>query len=85
MLGVLSRNITRIEENLFFTGRDLFTPTSDLLLFDTISVYFKGDGPLGELARYGFSKDKRPDGKQMIVGVVVTKEGQPLAHHVFPV
>lgn len=83
-LGVLSRNMARIEENLFFQGKDLFTPCPDLLFFDTTSVYFEGEGPVGKLGRYGFSKDKRPDRKQMIVGVVLTKDGTPLAHHVFP-
>jgi transposase len=83
-LGVLSRCMARIEENLFFQGKDLFTPSPDLLFFDTTSVYFEGEGPVEDLARYGFSKDKRPDRKQMIVGVVLTKDGTPLAHHVFP-
>src|SRR3990172_841983 len=83
-LGVLSRCMARIEENLFFQGKDLFTPSPDLLFFDTTSVYFEGEGPVGELGRYGFSKDKRPDRLQMIVGVVLTKDGTPLAHHVFP-
>jgi hypothetical protein len=83
-LGVLSRCMPRIEENLFFQGKDLFTPSPDLLFFDTTSVYFEGEGPVGELGRYGFSKEKRPDRRQMIVGVVLTKDGTPLGHHVFP-
>ena len=83
-LGVLSRCMPRIEENLFFQGKDLFTPSPDLLFFDTTSVYFEGEGPVGELGRYGFSKDKRPDRRQMVVGVVLTRDGTPLAHHVFP-
>ncbi|MBI5116357.1 IS1634 family transposase [Candidatus Poribacteria bacterium] len=83
-LGVLSRCMARIEENLFFQGKNLFTPSPDLLFFDTTSVYFEGEGPVGDLAKYGFSKDKRPDRLQMIVGVVLTKDGTPLAHHVFP-
>jgi transposase len=83
-LGVLSRCMPRIEENLFFQGKDLFTPSPDLLFFDTTSVYFEGEGPVRELGRYGFSKDKRPDRRQMVVGVVLTKDGTALAHHVFP-
>jgi transposase len=83
-LGVLSRNVKRMEENLYFAGRDLFTPAPDLLFFDTTSVYFEGEGPTGGLGQYYYSKDNRPDRKQMIVGVVMTREGTPLAHHVFP-
>jgi len=83
-LGVLARNVGRIEENLYFGGRDLFTPAPDLLFFDTTSVYFEGEGPTGGLGQYYYSKDNRPDRKQMIVGVVLTRDGIPLAHHVFP-
>jgi len=83
-LGVLARNVGRIEENHYFHGRDLFTPAPDLLFFDTTSVYFEGEGPTGGLGQYYYSKDNRPDRKQMIVGVVLTRDGIPLAHHVFP-
>jgi len=83
-LGVLARNVGRIEENHYFHGRDLFTPAPDLLFFDTTSVYFEGEGPTGGLGQYYYSKDNRPDCKQMIVGVVLTRDGIPLAHHVFP-
>src|SRR3990172_8125644 len=83
-LGILARTVGRIEENLYFGGRDLFTPPPDLLFFDTTSVYFEGEGPTGGLGQYYYSKDNRPDRKQMIVGVVLTREGTPLAHHVFP-
>src|SRR4030067_230593 len=82
--SVLSRIVKRMEENLYFAGRDLFTPAPDLLFFDTTSVYFEGKGPTGGLGQYYYSKDNRPDRKQMIVGVVLTREGTPLAHHVFP-
>jgi len=83
-LGVLARTVGRIEENLYFGGRDLFTEAPDLLFFDTTSVYFEGEGPTGGLGQYYYSKDNRPDRKQMIVGVVLTRDGIPLAHHVFP-
>jgi hypothetical protein len=79
-LGVLARNVGRIEENHYFHGRDLFTPAPDLLFFDTTSVYFEGEGPTGGLGQYYYSKDNRPDRKQMIVGVVLTRDGIPLAH-----
>lgn len=83
-LGVLARNVKKIEENLYFAGRDLFTPAPDLLFFDTTSVYFEGEGPTNGLGQYYYSKDNRPDRLQMFVGVVMTREGIPLAHHVFP-
>jgi len=71
-----------IEEELFFRKRDLFTKL-DLVFFDTTSIYFEGEGPEG-LAEYGHSKDNRPGSKQMIVGVVMTREGEPLCCEFWP-
>ncbi len=67
-----------IEKELFRRGRDLFDYGVDLVFFDTTSVYFEGRGP-AELARYGFSKDHRPDRKQVLVGVVMSRKGYPLS------
>lgn len=83
-LGILSRSIKKIEEHLYHRERDLFTPAPDLLFFDTTSTYFTGAGPMTDLAAHGFSKDNHPENKQVMVGVVMTREGTPLAHHVFP-
>jgi transposase len=83
-LGILSRSIKKIEEHLYHRERDLFTPAPDLLFFDTTSTYFTGLGPMTEMATHGFSKDNHPENKQVVVGVVMTREGTPLAHHVFP-
>ena len=83
-LGILARSIKKIEEHLYHRERDLFTPAPDLLFFDTTSTYFTGAGPMAEMARHGFSKDNHPENKQVVVGVVMTREGTPLAHHVFP-
>jgi hypothetical protein len=83
-LGILSRGIKKIEEHLYHRERDLFTPAPDLLFFDTTSTYFTGAGPMMEMVCHGFSKDNHPENKQVIVGVVMTREGTPLAHHVFP-
>ncbi len=71
-----------VEEALFARNRDLFS-TLDLVFFDTTSLYFEGEG--GEtLGRYGKSKDKRPDRKQMVVGTVVDAEGRPLSCELWP-
>ena len=71
-----------IEEKMFARRRDLFTGL-DLVFFDTTSLYFEGDG--GEtIGQYGYSKDKRPDLKQMIAGVVLDSEGYPLCCELWP-
>jgi len=73
----------RIEEHLFFRDRNLFSSGLDLLLLDTTSSYFTGRGPHG-LAEYGYSRDKRPDRRQMVIAVAMEPGGIPVSHHVFP-
>lgn len=82
-MDVLVTNKERLEEDLFSRKRDLFSQEVDLVFFDTTTVSIYGEGP-GGLAERGFSKSKRPDLKQIIVAVVMTKEGVPIAHEVFP-
>jgi len=71
-----------IEEALFARRRDLFTGLQ-LIFFDTTSIYFEGQG--GEtIGQRGYSKDHRPDLKQMIVGAVLDKEGRPICCELWP-
>jgi len=71
-----------IEEKMFAGRRRLFAGP-DLVFFDTTSVYFHGEG--GEsLGRRGFSKDHRPELKQMVVGAVLDQNGRPLCCEMWP-
>jgi transposase len=71
-----------VEEIIFDYRRDLFS-TLDLVFFDTTSIYFEGRG--GEsLGRRGFSKDHRPDLRQMVVGAIVDDKGQPVCCEMWP-
>ncbi len=66
----------RIEELLFSAQRNLFS-SLELVFFDTTSIYFEGRG--GEtIGQRGFSKDHRPDLKQMVVGAVIDDKGRPI-------
>jgi transposase len=58
----------------------------DLVFYDITSTYFEGDRSLQEddFRRYGYSRDKRFDKRQVVIGMVMTPEGIPLCHHVFP-
>ncbi|HYA80535.1 MAG TPA: IS1634 family transposase, partial [Methylocystis sp.] len=71
-----------IEEKLFDRRRDLFTDLSAVFM-DTTSLSFYGEGgqTLGE---HGYSKDYRPDLKQMILGLVVDGEGRPICTEMWP-
>jgi hypothetical protein len=71
-----------IEERLFAHRRDLFSQL-DLVFFDTTSLYFEGLG--GQtLGQYGFSKDHRPDLRQMILAVVIDGDGRPVCCEMWP-
>jgi len=65
---------------------DLFGAKFDVLLYDLTSTYFECDVPEDETdpRRFGYSRDKRSDCVQVIVALVVTPEGLPLAYEMFP-
>lgn len=71
--------------------RDLFNTNFDVLLYDLTSTYFEinaSDVPEGDKRRHGYSRDKRPDCPQvviaLVIALVVTPEGLPLAYEVLP-
>ena len=61
----------------------LFNIKYDLLLYDVTSTYFEGMAKNNPQAKRGYSRDKRPDCKQVCIALVVTKEGIPLGYEVF--
>lgn len=72
----------RGEEELFFRNRDLFSSLS-LVFFCTTTLYFEGRG--GEsLGKRGYSKDRRPDENQMVLGMVLDGEGRPISCPAWP-
>ena len=71
-----------IEEQLFAQRRDLFS-SLDMVFFDTTSLYFQGEGG-ATLGRRGHSKDHRPDLKQMVVGMVLDHDGNPVCSELWP-
>ena len=73
----------RIEETLLKRRDDLFGKSLDLVLFDTTTVKYWGEHSASGLLKYGYSKEKRMDLKQIIIGVLMSKEGLPLAHEVW--
>lgn len=67
--------------------RDLFNANFDVLLYDLTSTYFEinaADVPEGDKRRHGYSRDKRPDCPQLVIALVVTPEGLPMAYEVLP-
>ena len=67
--------------------RDLFNASFDVLLYDLTSTYFEIDAaalPEGAKRRHGYSRDRRSDCPQVVIALVVTPEGLPLAYEVLP-
>ena len=67
--------------------RDLFNASFDVLLYDLTSTYFEIDAAAltdGDKRRHGYSRDRRPDCPQVVIALVVTPEGLPLAYEVLP-
>jgi transposase len=77
---------TALFDHLVGRWRDLFNASFEVLLYDLTSTYFEADPPFGEAdkRRYGHSRDHRPDCVQVIIALVVTLEGLPLAYEVLP-
>ncbi len=72
-----------LEKQLKDRFGELFDIQYDLLLYDVTSTYFEGEASSNPQAKRGYSRDKRPDCKQVCIALVVTKEGIPLGYEVF--
>jgi hypothetical protein len=64
--------------------KDLFGATYDLLLYDLTSTYFEGEMEQAPKAKYGYSRDQRSDCRQVVIAVVLSPEGFPLAYEIMP-
>ena len=62
----------------------LFQARFDILLYDLTSTYFESDPPFAGNRQFGYSRDKRPDCVQVVIALVVTPQGFPLAYEVMP-
>jgi transposase len=62
----------------------LFNASYDVLLYDLTSTYFECDPPEEGLRRFGYSRDKRSDCVQVVIALIVTPEGFPVAYEVMP-
>ena len=71
---------TAIENDLKQRFEGLFQLDYDLLLYDLTSSYFEGLAEENDLARRGYSRDHRSDCQQIVLALIVTRDGFPLAH-----
>ena len=82
-LDLLLPHKTALEKHLKERLGQLFNLEYDLLLYDVTSTYFEGESADNPPAKRGYSRDHRPDCKQVCIALVVSKEGLPLGYEVF--
>ena len=84
-LDVLALHKEAIEQRLFQRGRDLLSPAVDVVLYDLTTLRFESTREdLGELRRFGYSKEMRSDCTQVVLGLLVDTAGIPLGFEVYP-
>ena len=86
----LYRNLDRlypiraaIESALVQRERSLFNLEPTVFFYDLTSTYFEGQALANPKAKRGYSRDHRPDCKQVVIGLAIGREGFPLAHEIF--
>jgi transposase len=74
---------TALEAHLSQRCGELFAVDNEVLLYDVTSTYFEGEAEANPQAKRGYSRDHRPDCKQVLIALVVTFDGFPLGYEVF--
>jgi len=82
-LDLLLEHKAELEAHLSQRSGELFAVDNEVLLYDVTSTYFEGEAEGNALARRGYSRDHRPDCKQVCIALVVTFDGFPLGYEVF--
>lgn len=84
-MDLLAKHKDDIEQSLFAHGRDLFTAKVDVVLYDLTTLRFESTVVnSGALRQFGFSKEKRSDCTQIVLGLLVDPDGIPLGFEVYP-
>jgi transposase len=82
-LDRLLKHKATIEAHLSRRAGELFALQNEVLLYDITSTYFEGEAEANQLAQRGYSRDHRPDCKQVLIALIVTFDGFPLGYEVF--
>jgi transposase len=83
VLDKLHPHRAAIEAALVTRERSLFNLDATIYLYDLTSTYFEGLCPHNAKAKRGHSRDQRPDCKQVVLGLVVNRDGFPITHEIF--
>jgi len=83
-LDFLADHKENLELSLYKASKDLFNYKVDVVMFDTTSVSYWGEGEVAnELLKYGYPKNKRNDLKQLVIGIIMDQRGFPIGHEVW--
>lgn len=82
-LDALLPHKAELEKHLRQKLGELFSLDYDLLLYDVTSTYFEGQAKANPLAQRGYSRDHRPDCKQVNLALVVSRSGMPIGYQLF--
>ncbi len=82
-LDLLVEHKAELEAHLSRRAGELFSVDNEVLLYDVTSTYFEGEAAANPLAQRGYSRDHRPDCKQVCIALVVSFDGFPLGYEVF--
>jgi len=84
-LDLLAEHKDEIEKALFWRDRDLLNREVDVILYDLTTLRFESTRTdLGALRQFGYSKERRSDCTQVVLGLLVTPEGIPIGFEVYP-
>ena len=84
-LDILASHKDQIEQSLYAFKKDLFSINVDIVLYDLTTLRFESTREdLGELRRFGYSKEKRSDCTQVVFGLLTDTDGIPLSFEVHP-
>ncbi len=84
-LDLLAEHKDEIEKELFWRDRDLLSKEVDVILYDLTTLRFESTRTdLGDLRQFGYSKERRSDCTQVVLGLLVTPEGIPIGFEVYP-
>lgn len=85
-MDFLQGAMPELQEHLYFQVTDLLSADVSVLFYDTTSVSFQLEDadPEGGLRRHGYSKKKRPDLPQIVVGLAINRDGIPVRHWIYP-
>lgn len=84
-LDILASHKDQIEQSLYAFKKDLFSINVDIVLYDLTTLRFESTREdLGELRKFGYSKEKRSDCTQVVFGLLTDTDGIPLSFEVHP-